>query len=112
MGLHGNTVSKYHFPRHTIPSPECTHLEILFPLSVLQLYGIYLFIPAIKKFLEQAKAFPSLTASDLVADYCRSSVECEEIYKLLEGKRKVTEVFIVVHYVKLYVKCKLIIFND
>ena len=52
----------------------------------------YLFA-AIKKFLEQASAFPSLTGSDIVADYCRSSQECEEICRLLEGKRKSSEVF-------------------
>ena len=50
-------------------------------------------IVAIKKFLEQANAFPSRTSSDIVADYCRSSEECEEICRLLEGKRKASEVF-------------------
>lgn len=45
-----------------------------------------------RKLLDQARAFPDLTHSDFISNYCRSSPECEEVLKLLEGRRKISEV--------------------
>ena len=50
-------------------------------------------VAALEKFLAQAQLHPVQTTLDIVASYCKSSSECEEIFRFLEaGKKKPPEV--------------------
>lgn len=61
------------------------------------------FIPGLETFISIAKLLPSAEQYDVVEGYIKISVECAEIFKLLDGERRPeSEVSISVSKLDLY----------